>query len=270
MKRNIIILSSVILALLLLIWFQHHQYNKKDELQKEAYQKLVLENKKTDSLCHYYQTVQKAQYYFLKNEDSLAIEILKPYGKLPDSIQNLIQHTRRFKTLNSVVEKSYQPTIHELSQDKNDWVDVVLAENSIVKSELALVKQELDELKTPKAMLDLVSSKGVKFQYIGQFKRGNANGYGIGLFESGSVYKGFWKDNKRQGKGVFTWKDGERYEGNYVEDKRDGEGNYYWKNGEIFKGQWQDDKRNGPGKLFKKNGKLKKEGIWINDEFKSS
>jgi hypothetical protein len=269
MKKNTIILSSVILALLFLIWFQNFQYNKTCKLQNEAHQKLILEKQRTDSLFTYYETIQKAQYYFLQDKDSLALELLKPYGKISDSIQNHIQQIRRFNNLNTVVENSYKPQNKKETIQESDAIDAILAENIIVKNELALVKYELNELKTPKAMLDLISSKGVKFQYIGQVKNGNANGFGIGFFESGSVYKGFWKDNMRHGKGVFTWKDGERYEGNYVEDKREGEGDYYWKNGEFYKGQWREDKRNGAGKLYKKTGKIKKEGFWVDDEYKS-
>lgn len=269
MKKNTLILSSVILGLLFLIWFQNHQYNTNCESQNKAYQNLMLEKQRTDSLFAYYEIIQKAQYCFLQDQDSLALELLKPYGKVSDSIQNHIQQIRRFNQLNSVVVNSYKPKSQKTVPNETDAVDAILAENIIVKNELALVKYELNELKTPKAMLDLVSSKGVKFQYIGQVKNGNANGFGIGFFESGSVYKGFWKDNMRHGKGVFTWKDGERYEGDYVEDKREGEGDYYWKNGEFYKGQWRDDKRNGAGKLYKKTGKIKKEGFWVDDEFKS-
>jgi hypothetical protein len=268
MKKNTIILSSVILALLFLIWFQNFHYNKTKKLQNEAYQKLILDKQRTDSLFIYYKTIQKAQNYFLQDQDSLALELLKPYGKISDSIQNHIQQIRRFNKLNRDVENSLNSENKREQIQKRDAIADILAENIIVKNELALVKYELDDLKKPKAMLDLVSSKGVKFQYIGQVKNGSANGFGIGLFESGSVYKGFWKDNMRHGKGVFTWKDGERYEGNYLQDKREGEGDYYWKNGEFYKGQWREDKRNGVGKLYKKSGKIKKEGFWVDDEYK--
>ncbi|RBA27592.1 MORN repeat-containing protein [Flavobacterium tibetense] len=269
MKKNTVILSGVILALLFLIWFQSFQCKRENKLQNEAHQKFILEKQRTDSLFTYYKNIQKAQYYFLHDQDSLALDLLKPYGKISDSIQNHIQQIKRFNSLNRVVENSYKPQNKKETNRESNTIDAVLAENIIVKNELALVKYELDELKTPKAMLDLVSSKGVKFQYIGQVKNGNANGFGIGFFESGSIYKGNWKDNMRQGKGVFTWKDGERYEGNYVDDRREGEGSYFWKNGEYYQGQWREDKRNGYGKLYKKSGKIKKEGFWVDDEFKS-
>ena len=82
MKKNTIILSSVILALLFLIWFQNFQYKKANKLQNEAHQKLILEKQRTDSLFTYYETIQKAQYYFLQDQDSLALDLLKPYGKI--------------------------------------------------------------------------------------------------------------------------------------------------------------------------------------------
>lgn len=271
MKKNTIILSSIILGLLFLVWFQNHKYSSNRELLYEANKKVILEKKRNDSLFLYYETLQKAQFYFFQNEDSIALALLRPYGKISDSVQKNIQQIRSFNKLNSVVFENYQNSESKTAK-KNDnetkTIDAVLAENIIIKNELALVKYELNELKTPKAMLNLVSSKGVKFQYIGQLKNGNANGFGIGFFESGSVYKGFWKDNLRHGKGVFTWQDGERYEGNYIEDMREGKGDYYWKNGEYYKGEWLKDKRHGAGKLYKKTGKIKKEGFWVKDEFK--
>lgn len=269
MKKNTIILSSVIVGLLFLIWYQNYHYTKNTTSQNKAYQDLLHEKHRTDSLFTYYDNLQKAQYYFLNDQDSLALELLKPYGKISDSIQNHIKQIKHLNQLNTVAGKSFLSNKSESLSNQEATIDAVLAENIIVKNQLALTKFELEELKTPKAMLDLVSSKGVKFQYIGQIKNGNANGFGIGFFESGSVYKGFWKDNMRHGNGVFTWKDGERYEGNYVEDKREGSGDYFWKNGEVYKGQWKNDKRNGSGKLYKKSGKIKKEGNWVDDEFKS-
>jgi hypothetical protein len=129
-------------------------------------------------------------------------------------------------------------------------------------------KRKLDEIQNESAVLNLVSSKGKEFQYIGQTNLGVAEGYGVAVFETGSIYKGDWKNNMRHGKGIFKWKDKEFYQGAFLEDKRHGYGEYHWKNGEVYKGFWSNDQRHGEGKLYKKNGKLKIEGTWENDALK--
>lgn len=114
--------------------------------------------------------------------------------------------------------------------------------------------------------LKLTSAKGSKFNYSGDIQESAANGYGTGTYESGSVYKGTWKNNQRDGKGEFKWKDGERYNGDFSNDFRQGHGTYTWNNGEYYVGGWKQDKRHGFGTLYKANGKVKKKGIWENDE----
>jgi hypothetical protein len=117
-------------------------------------------------------------------------------------------------------------------------------------------------------MLQLVSSKGVPFQYVGMVKDGKANGYGVAIYDSGSIYKGEWKDNLKHGYGVYTWKDGESYDGFYVENKREGLGTYRWKNGEYYQGNWENDMRHGEGVIYKKNGKIKVQGTFEKDVLK--
>ncbi len=269
MKKNNLLTFGLIFVFLLIIGYQNYSLNNKIKKQELLYQTLLLEKEQKDTLADYFENIYKAQYYFLQNKDSLSFEFLKPYQTLPDSIRKQFQRTREPK-ISSPIVTSYSKKKESVENtiEKNN-TENGLDKISIIQEELALVKAELKQLKTPKPLLDLISTKGVKFQYFGQTKNGKADGFGIGLFESGSIYKGFWKENIRHGDGVFTWKDGEHYEGKYVNDKRQGEGSYFWKNGEIFKGQWSEDKRNGQGKLFKKNGSLKKEGIWIDDQFKS-
>lgn len=137
-----------------------------------------------------------------------------------------------------------------------------------IKSELASIKEKASNPEKTKDIFNLVSSKGKKFQYIGEIQNQMANGYGEGIFETGSNYKGYWKNNLRHGIGKFTWEDNEYYEGSFANDKREGYGEYHWKNGEVYKGYWKNDMRHGNGKLYKKNGKLKKEGVWENDVLK--
>lgn len=89
-------------------------------------------------------------------------------------------------------------------------------------------------------------------------------GGGIGIWTTGSVYRGEWRNNLRHGKGSFQWKDGERYGGNYVDGKREGEGTYYWPSGERYEGQWVADQRTGQGTLFDLDGNVRYKGEWLN------
>ena len=138
------------------------------------------------------------------------------------------------------------------------------AQQPVQHEERLTLRKEMTE---SSGVLQLLSKNNIPLEYAGIVQKGQANGYGIGLYETGSIYKGNWKNNFRNGNGLFIWKDGERYEGNYDDDKRNGFGIYTWRNGEYYKGFWKNDKRDGEGKLFRKNGKLKMEGLWQDDVF---
>jgi len=104
--------------------------------------------------------------------------------------------------------------------------------------------------------LTFKSKKGNRMHYVGRVKKGQANGTGIAILDTGSRY---------EGECAFYWKDGEYYIGNYENDKRNGLGTYYWPNKEKYVGQWKDDKRNGKGTFYSKDGK-EVTGIWKEDK----
>ncbi|MFZ6051763.1 MORN repeat-containing protein [Halocola ammonii] len=114
--------------------------------------------------------------------------------------------------------------------------------------------------------LTFTSSKGNDVHYIGGVESGKANGEGVGLWSTGSRYRGEWKNNERHGEGTFHWPDGERYEGEFKSDKRHGKGSYFWSNGESFVGLWKNDKRNGKGTFYNADGKVVASGMWEDDE----
>lgn len=114
--------------------------------------------------------------------------------------------------------------------------------------------------------LNFESSKGNQMHYVGQVQQGKANGEGIAILDTGSLYEGQWKDNMRHGQGKFFWSDGQYYVGNYENDKRSGEGTYFWSNGDKYVGEWENDKRNGYGKFYNKSKELIASGIWKEDE----
>lgn len=115
-------------------------------------------------------------------------------------------------------------------------------------------------------VLSFVSAKGHKVSYIGEVVDGKANGGGEGVWATGSIYKGEWKNNFRHGKGKFEWLDGQVYEGEFKMGKKSGFGLYKWPSGERYEGFWNDDKRNGNGKLYDRDGNLKYDGEWEDDK----
>ncbi len=132
-------------------------------------------------------------------------------------------------------------------------------------AEIAKKNNELNR----KQLIQVISFKsenGRLIHYLGEVVNGKANGGGVGIWNTGSLYRGEWKDNKRHGKGTFEWADGEKYVGEYVEDKRNGVGTYSWPSGERYEGEWKNDTREGFGKLFDQDGNIKFEGRWSGDK----
>ena len=114
------------------------------------------------------------------------------------------------------------------------------------------------------------SAKGNDVFYVGEVRKGRANGEGYALLSTGSRYVGEWEDNRKHGTGKFYWKDGAYYEGEFVEDRREGQGSYHFPSGEYFVGEWSDDVRNGRGTFYGKKGKVIAKGVWEDDELVES
>jgi hypothetical protein len=136
--------------------------------------------------------------------------------------------------------------------------------HSILDSEIALREDE----RRLHGYLTFKSPKGKVVKYVGKVVNGKADGFGIGMWETGSVYEGYWSENKRSGLGTFRWADGEKYEGNYLDDQRSGWGVYHWKDGERYEGYWFDDRRNGRGTVLATDGTPKMQGDWLDDNLK--
>jgi len=171
-------------------------------------------------------------------------------------------------TLNNMVaslnqaEKSNDSLVAEIRQLERD----VVHHTELLKSEIS----EKNKLLNRKEKIQVISFKNTKsntIHYLGEVNNNNkANGGGIGIWNTGSIYKGDWQNNQRHGKGLFEWADGHKYDGEFVNDIREGEGTYFWSSGEKYVGAWKDGKRNGFGKLYDKDNNLKYEGEWRNDK----
>lgn len=156
-------------------------------------------------------------------------------------------------------------TLDSVSAAHNARVDSL---DAVVESLRASVKTKEAELKKQDKVkvISFPGAKGAIVHYMGEVVEGKANGGGIGIWTTGSVYRGEWKNNLRHGKGTFEWADGERYEGDYTEGRREGEGTYYWPSGERYEGQYVDDRRNGQGTLYDLDGNIRYEGMWKDDK----
>ncbi|MCC5930622.1 MAG: hypothetical protein JJU28_15355 [Cyclobacteriaceae bacterium] len=202
-----------------------------------------------------------------------------------DSIRKkLIGDVDFFKSTNFVIDSTLRATIevYEKMLDDNlilsskiEDIEYLYFDSLLfLKNHYLSLEQKLkDEMVESLKILEIPyenDKKGSVIFYIGQRDNSeNANGYGVGFWPTGGVYKGFWYDNLRHGNGKYVWKDGEYYEGEYLMDQRHGKGKYTWKNGEYYIGEWEQGRRHGFGSIYYPNGKVKYEGVWVEDRFKS-
>lgn len=187
----------------------------------------------------------------LKSQGDTLVNDIKAYQfTLNNMITSLNKVEKTKDSLYSEIEKLQ----NDFSQQTNDF-----------KAELA-EKNKLLNRKEKIQVISFKNTKGNTIHFLGEIKNNQANGGGVGIWNTGSIYKGEWENNQRHGKGLFEWTDGHKYDGEFVNDIREGEGTYFWSSGEKYVGTWKDGKRNGYGKLYDKDNNLKYEGEWRNDK----
>lgn len=133
-------------------------------------------------------------------------------------------------------------------------------------SEIRRLRTEMEQRRERTLLRFRSEKKRDEVVYLGDVLEGQAHGYGIGVWSSGSTYDGQWRANLRHGHGVFRWKDGERYDGAFVNDLRTGQGTYRFKSGERWDGEWLDDRRHGEGILYDAKGRVRVRGRWERDK----
>jgi hypothetical protein len=264
-------LAILLIAVIASSGMTYLYYSKIVQTKAEEVVSLKKAKSKLDHSLNEYKKLANASNFFLEKREAEA-QIL--FDQLAVSSDSLILKVIENHIQQEKIIVVHQNDVKEKTNQKEN-LPVLIVDDFETKKELIETKKELavkifqlEKIQKAKPILNLTSSKGKKFQYIGQMNGSVATGFGIGIFETGSIYKGYWKNNMREGKGIFTWKDDEHYEGQFVADNREGYGIYYWKNGEVYKGNWKHDKREGKGILYGKNGKIKEEGVWKNDIFK--
>jgi len=65
---------------------------------------------------------------------------------------------------------------------------------------------------------------GNRKSYIGEWKKGQMNGFGIFNYPDGKSYKGYFEKDKKNGFGIYSGKNILRYEGKYKKGKQYGIG----------------------------------------------
>lgn len=81
-------------------------------------------------------------------------------------------------------------------------------------------------------------------EYIGLFKNGTKNGYGMMTYKNKDKYVGYWSDNKRTCFGKMKYQNGDFYSGTWKDDKREIFGNFFDSTLKItYIGSFKDDKR---------------------------
>ena len=65
---------------------------------------------------------------------------------------------------------------------------------------------------------------------MGYWELGASNptrhGYGVQLYDNGSLYEGYWVENQKSGKGRVIYNNLDTYEGMWKDNKYDGKGEY--------------------------------------------
>jgi hypothetical protein len=103
-------------------------------------------------------------------------------------------------------------------------------------------------------------------RYVGEFRRGVANGQGTALLPDGEKYVGEFKDAKFHGRGSYTWPDGRKYVGEFRDGALTGQGTATWPDGGTYVGGFRDGQPDGLGKMIYADGRVE-DGLWNRGRF---
>jgi len=74
--------------------------------------------------------------------------------------------------------------------------------------------------------------------YVGEWKRGKKQGFGIQKFENGDMYEGDWADGKFQDRGKFLYANGDEFLGSWDKGIKS-HGTFYFKDGRTSTRKWE-------------------------------
>jgi len=127
-------------------------------------------------------------------------------------------------------------------------------------------KSELDNCEFDYSTLEVrpVTKWVNDLYYLGQWSTENntREGRGIGVYEDGSIYEGFWKNDNRNGAGRIIYSNGDVYQGLWLNDTCSGYGIFVSLTETKLKGNWKD------GKLDGKGFEVTRDGVTYRGDFK--
>ncbi|MFN3528562.1 MAG: MORN repeat-containing protein [Bacteroidia bacterium] len=226
---------------------------------------------------------QLIQTVTLNKGDSIVLQHARLSALFPDlekerlsqAAQVTSWRTTQRNQLNALIQNHHklQAEYNKIYAQNDSSIGMVqLLSDSVIgfKKNLLLLYSQLSELDSiHKINLNIleIEQNGQVVYYVGEKHNGLAHGFGVGLWSTGGIYKGYWQHNLRHGQGWYRWKDGELYEGFFKEGMRTGVGTYYWKDKSYYQGEWLDNYRHGFGSVYYPDGTLQYEGMWSMDRF---
>lgn len=222
-------IASIIIILSIFNWSSKKQEELKAEITKTEN---LLDATKNE--IEKLKTLQLADDYFFKGDYNQAkisyTSILNTYDLSETEkirVQQKIDRITEVETTKEVLTdeiRAYQFTLRNkegeidslkqvLSNVRNENHDELASLNRRIE----LLEEELKQKKKTLArkedvqVISFKNEKGDIIHYLGEVENGKANGGGIGIWKTGGIYKGDWKENKRHGEGEYEWADGHRY-----------------------------------------------------------
>ena len=293
-KTNKIYLGLIILLLMTLIAFFYFGFSEINSVTERFEKELNEKDKEKDSLSEridFLKEFLSSDNNYILGQYEEAVEAYKSFqnnplvtqfeqglieirlGRIDEMLSNidtLSADIEAFRfSLNNAREniKQLEEEKDSLYQLKNEEIEKYKSKVTEFEEKVAAQQKELNK-KDRVQVISFRNEKGNLIHYLGEVKDAKANGGGVGIFDTGGIYKGEWKNNQRHGEGIYTWKDGHKYEGTFVEDIREGQGTYYWSTGEKYVGEWKNNMRNGQGTLYDKDNNVSFEGQWKDDKIK--
>ena len=104
-------------------------------------------------------------------------------------------------------------------------------------------------------------------RYVGEFVRGNIQGWGKIIDEDGKLmYEGQFSNGWRNGTGKAWYLTGDFYEGQFKDDKRHGHGELRYSDGTRYVGQFDQGAVSGRGRMIQTDGRVF-DGLWDNSTY---
>lgn len=285
-KKNLLIVALGFLCLVQFI-FIGIQFNKKNN------QRAQLNSISKDTIDYFsaLKAANKALFekdyttasYLFQQMDSLSLNLQDSLSFQGSGFIGALQlqsdSLRIAKRRLSAFIQEYQRDTAQLTLMKQDLKQRADQFGNLTQQQLNLLEDfrksgnsEADDVDGEGSFSEIVfeNRKGLRVQYFGETSNGMANGYGMGVYETGGVYKGYWRDNSRNGKGEYRWTSGDEYTGEYKNGERNGFGIYKFASGERYEGEWVNDLRHGQGSHYSSKGEITLKGEWRKDKLRKN